>query len=718
MLQINYFQITKKLKLMKKILLMAVLLVFTWNVQAQYYYISHMNAGHNPGSLNTDAEYPVGQGLPTGWTNLLGTSASPSWTTDQTIPFSFSFNGASVSKYKVSTTGILTFDLTASTPPGSTPATLPNSAIPNKSVVIWGIQGTGSNDFIVSKTFGSSPNRQHWIMFASYSAPGSNVWTYWSIVLEESTNKIYIVDQRTGNGNATLSLGIQIDPTTATMVSGSPSISPSAGTDASPADNSYYEFAYGSQPDWDIALTSLTIGSGNGLATLNANNDLSGTIQNNGAQTINSVDLNYQIDGGATVIDHVTGLNITSGGTYNFTHATPWIPTSGGGSNSTVDFSVTNLNGNTDVNPGDNSLSQQLMLNLGISATKYVLLEEFTTVPCGFCPDGMLVVEDILNNQNNVIATAAHAGFGTDGMTVTAASELAAAFTNAAPTAVIDRTYFEGEGNVAISRSIWAAKVSELLNQWSPVNVMVNGNYNGGTANVTVSADFTDYAAAGNLRLGLIIVEDSVTGSGSGFDQHSYYYNQNGHPFYHVGTFNGSYATIPGYVHKNVLRDALPDIWGANGVISNPQPSDHFSKDFNNVDLSAYDPDQVYLIGFIAYYNSSDPKKRQVLNSFEVKLSNLAGVGINPQITESSMTLYPNPAKDLSIVSLDLKETATVQVFLTDLSGRTVKEITHQKLAKGNHKIGIDVNGLANGLYMVNSIVNNQLFTRKLIVNH
>ncbi len=704
---------------MKRLLPLAILFAFAWNIQAQYYYISHINAGQNPGALNTDGEYPVGGGLPAGWTTLMATSPTPTWTADQTIPFSFNFNGTAVTKFKASSTGIVTFDLSAVTAPSSTSATLPSSLIPNKSVVVWGIEGTGSSDFIVTKTFGTAPNRQFWILFDSYSIPGSStVWTYWSVVLEETTNKIYIVDQRSGNGSPTATLGIQIDPSTATMVSGSPNISAQAGTDGTPADNSYYEFTYGSQPDWDVALSSLTVGSGNGLATLNANNNLTGTIQNNGSQTVTSLDLTYQIDGGTAVLDHKTGLNIAPGASYNFTHASPWMPTTGGGTNASVDFTVSNLNGNTDANPGDNAINTSVMINLGVSATKYVLLEEFTTVPCGFCPDGMLVVDDILSNQNNVIATAVHAGFGTDDMTVPAASDLAAAFTNAAPTAVIDRTYFEGESTIAISRSIWSNKVAELLNGWTPVNVGVNGTYNAGTANVTVSANFTDYAAAGNLRIGLMVIEDSVTGSGSGYDQHSYYYNQTGHPFYHVGDYNGSYATIPGYVHKNVLRDAKPDIWGANGVITNPQPNDQFTKDFNGLDLSTYNADRVYLVGFVAYYNASDPKKRQVLNAFEVKLSDLGAVGVNPVITENQLNLYPNPAADLSIISLDLAKTSDVNVYLTDLSGRMVKQVISEKLAKGNHKIAIDANDLANGLYMVNSQVDNHLFTRKLIVNH
>ncbi|MFZ9526903.1 MAG: hypothetical protein ACO27L_03135 [Schleiferiaceae bacterium] len=161
-------------------------------LSAQYYYLPSTVNG-NPGGINTDSEYPVGGGLATSWTAIsTAPAATPAWSSTQTLPFSFNFNGSAVTQYKVSTSGVLTFDVTATTPPGYTKAALPDASIPNNSVCIWGLASVGTNDLIVNKTFGTAPNRQHWVMFSSYGQVGSTCWTYWSIVLEESTNKIYI----------------------------------------------------------------------------------------------------------------------------------------------------------------------------------------------------------------------------------------------------------------------------------------------------------------------------------------------------------------------------------------------------------------------------------------------------------------------------------------------------------------------------------------------
>ena len=67
------------------------------------------------------------------------------------------------------------------------------------------------------------------------------------IVLEESTDNIYIVDQRHAAAAAPLiTAGIQINSSAALMVTGSPSLSNLASTDATAADNRYYEFNFSS----------------------------------------------------------------------------------------------------------------------------------------------------------------------------------------------------------------------------------------------------------------------------------------------------------------------------------------------------------------------------------------------------------------------------------------------------------------------------------------
>ncbi|MFO7722406.1 MAG: hypothetical protein R6V49_04195, partial [Bacteroidales bacterium] len=291
----------------------AMLMMLFMAANAQYYYIpANINPSGNPGGLNTNTEEPLGNGLAPGWTNIDPQDISPAYSAVQNIPFSFQFNGQAVTQYKVSNTGILTFTTTATSVPGSNNNILPDALIPDKSVCVWGIFYTGGNcnDRIVTKTFGTAPNRQHWIQFNTYNHPGqSTQWTYIyiSIVLEESTNNIYVVDQRCNDKGhqPTLTVGVQINATTATMVTGSPNLGSVAGTSKTPVDNKYYTFIHGIPPTRDVGVSWLQIG--NFLILNTAPFQFKGKVKNYTSNLVSDYDINYSIDNGPPVSCHMTG---------------------------------------------------------------------------------------------------------------------------------------------------------------------------------------------------------------------------------------------------------------------------------------------------------------------------------------------------------------------------------------------------------------------------
>lgn len=170
---------------MKKIYFVLSLAMITTLATAQSYYVlPAINAGVNPGGLHDDPEQPSGALTPLGWTEIMTSTATDQWSPAQTIPFSFDFNGQPETGYVVSNTGVVTFTTTAITVPSSTNGTLPDATIPPKSICAWGLDLSGANDAILTQTFGTAPNRQHWIMFASATIPGTsgNNWTYWAVV--------------------------------------------------------------------------------------------------------------------------------------------------------------------------------------------------------------------------------------------------------------------------------------------------------------------------------------------------------------------------------------------------------------------------------------------------------------------------------------------------------------------------------------------------------
>jgi hypothetical protein len=205
-------------------------------------------------------------------------------------------------------------------------------------------------------------------------------------------------------------------------------------------------------------------------------------------------------------------------------------------------------------------------------AGRHVLLEEFSTAPCGFCPDGDLIAAQLVKDHPEVIWVTHHAGFGTDSMTAAGSVTIANAFTTFAPGACIDRgdypiPVYTMQPYIAVSRQKWDSVLTVRLAETRLELISMQLAYNPLTrllnANVVVTFPFTP--APGDLRLNIFLVEDSVVGYGKGYDQKNYFNGTPGHPYYKKGD------SIYGYVHHRVVRSIPLGAWGAAGLPAAPE---------------------------------------------------------------------------------------------------------------------------------------------------
>ncbi len=251
-----------KHKLLHYLTILALSLL-TYNVaHAQYYESMGIKLG-NPGGINKDSDVLFATLAPPPGATTLYTY---NWAKDyalqyspaQTIPFAFNFNGGAVSTYKVSTSGYITFSKTATTPVGSSNVALPTATLPDSSVCTWGMAGAAGGGKIYTMVYGTSPNQQLWIVFWFGGNPtDTNSQNVWAIVLEQTTNNIYLVDEWGDIGNAAgvynplhLTTGIQVNSSTAYSVPTSPSTVSYTWTNSN-TENLYYEFS----PTVSVAYT-------------------------------------------------------------------------------------------------------------------------------------------------------------------------------------------------------------------------------------------------------------------------------------------------------------------------------------------------------------------------------------------------------------------------------------------------------------------------------
>ena len=116
---------------------------------------------------------------------------------------------------------------------------------------------------------------------------------------------------------------------------------------------------------------------------------------------------------------------------------------------------------------------------------KNAVLEEFTGIHCGYCPDGHAIAAALLeNNPNRVVVIAIHQGSfavpsGGEPDYRTPYGDAIAAQTGLTgyPNGTVNRHIFMA-GHTAMSRGDWTPSANTIMQETSPVNVGIMTEYN------------------------------------------------------------------------------------------------------------------------------------------------------------------------------------------------------------------------------------------------
>ncbi len=339
-----------------------------------------------------------------------------------------------------------------------------------------------------------------------------------------------------------------------------------------------------------------------------------------------------------------------------------------------------------------------LQMNAQFSPQK-AIIEEFTGSWCGYCPEGASIVENISATRPNAIAVAVHAG---DAMATAQTDSMDSFYGPAFPQAVINR------GGTPISRGSWSSATSGALAGASSASISYKTlKFNPGNRimEVTVSVSFTGYLE-GDLRLGLMIIEDSVVGSGSGYDQRNYFNTTAGHQF------QGKGDPMLNYVHRHVFREAVGSIWGNPGIIPNQVNfGSHVEYTFEKLIPLAWDIDQVHLAAFVSHITNdgNNVSDRKIINGEGVhlipNLTNNTAIGDEVAFA-SDIKVYPNPSTDVVNFAFNLKNNGWIQAAVYDQNGRQVAHLAEGIMNAGLHTLTWNGNSntgqhVSAGLYLL-----------------
>ena len=232
-----------------------------------------------------------------------------------------------------------------------------------------------------------------------------------------------------------------------------------------------------------------------------------------------------------------------------------------------------------------------------------VVLEEFTGIHCGYCPDGHVLAQQLHdNNSDQVMLINIHVGsyatpsagepdFRTQWGTAIDGQAGVAGY----PAGTINRHLFSGmqQGSgTAMSRGDWASAAGQVMPQASPVNVWSEAIIDMGTNTLTVNVEvyYTGIQTVATNQLNVAVLQNNVEGPQSG-----------------AANFNPSAILANGnYNHQHMLRHLMTGQWGeqldtiAQGTLITRTYTWTLPNDINGVEL---DPTNLEVVAFISEGN-------------------------------------------------------------------------------------------------------------------
>ncbi len=421
-------------------------------------------------------------------------------------------------------------------------------------------------------------------------------------------------------------------------------------------------------------------------------------IRNLGLDNITSFDVDFDYNGN-TITENITGINLTSLATYqfNFTNTISLI----GGIN-TGNVTVYNVNGlGQDDNPNDDTMSNQIDAIIPAPG-KLVIGEEATGTWCGWCPRGAVALNWMDKDYEGYWqGIAVHNG---DPMTNSVYDAGLAPYIGGYPSGLVDR-------GAEIDPSAFKQDFIQRV-IIAPNGIMTTGaQLNGDTLKVSLTVDFQN-SVSGNYKLACVIVEDSVTGVGTQYNQSNSY--SGGSSLIDVdGTDWNTLASSVHYsqmIYRHVARSIAPSFNGATLSATSYNAGDSETICYEFILEGGWDQSQIHIVGMLL------DNGNQIDNGSTSSISSAVNNGYSSCATTTSslnlngpdkVNIFPNPVKDKLYIS-NLK-TPKILVKIYDVNGRLVLK------NKVSDKEYLNVSTLSKGIYQIKFESNNWTETRKLI---
>lgn len=332
----------------------------------------------------------------------------------------------------------------------------------------------------------------------------------------------------------------------------------------------------------------------------------SGTFNNLGATTVNSLKFTYLVNGKEFTTHTVSGLNVRPRTTGAFMMQNLILDQTG---IYDVQLQISQINGEADAYEKDNATPVKQTMVCDSIVKRRALLEVFSTEKCTRCPSAHKEISKILDGNKEVVELSHHAGFYTDKFTIDESVAYEWFYTPThgtyAPAMMFDRKEFASrfpdiyKDHVPMIDAN-GQNVQKVLPEaldmpaLTSVNITAEGEANSREVRIHVEGKEllpTDFLK--NPVLNVWLAED------------------------HIFTETQAGAT-GNFTQRHVARRCLTPTWGTPVDLSKG-----YAADFKVEIPATWNMDNMKIVAFVSNYNADDRNDCQVLNTNELLIKHV-----------------------------------------------------------------------------------------------
>ncbi len=237
---------------------------------------------------------------------------------------------------------------------------------------------------------------------------------------------------------------------------------------------------------------------------------------------------------------------------------------------------------------------------------RQAIIEEFTGVQCVNCPAGSAQIESMLGDfGGQLIAVSIHSGFFSDPFPDsnfdfrTSDGDAILDYVGQPlgfPTAVVDRTIFDGENELQVFQASWNGHVTTRLAEDPKIRIGIDASFDDASRAISVDLTFlpAEILDNTNLRYTVMLTENDIA---------DYQLTPDG--------------TVSDYKHKHVFRDVLTSNFDGDPIEEEIFPNISFTKSLSYTLPNNWKEDDCSIIAFV---NFSSGDTKEILQAAEVHL--------------------------------------------------------------------------------------------------